>query len=44
MYAMQLLQYGLGMARYVRGLAQPAVDIFGAISLYAYSPRVWWRH
>ncbi len=30
MYAMQLLQWGVGMARYLRGLAQPAVDILGA--------------
>lgn len=29
MYAMRLLQWGLGMARYFRGLAQPAIDVMG---------------
>lgn len=29
MYAMRMLQWGLGMARYMRSLAQPAIDVMG---------------
>jgi hypothetical protein len=29
MYAMQLVQWGLGMLRYLRGLVQPAFDVMG---------------
>lgn len=31
MYFMRLLQWGLGMLRYFRSLAQPALDVIGKL-------------
>ena len=34
MYFMRLLQWGLGMLRYFRSLAQPAVDVIGKFPFF----------